>query len=66
MILLNNTIILLSAVIFLIIILLLVVILLYAKSKLIPSGNAKININDEKEFEVSLGNNLLNTLAEKK
>ena len=66
MILLNNTIILLSAVIFLIIILLLVVILLYAKLKLIPSGNAKIKINEEKEFEVSLGNNLLNTLAEKK
>jgi len=66
MILLNNTIIFLSTVIFLIIILLLVVILLYAKTKLVPSGEAKVIINEEKELKVPLGSTLLTTLAEQK
>lgn len=37
-----------SVVVFLIIILILVVVILVAKSKLLPSGNVKIVINDEK------------------
>ncbi len=51
-----------SIVVFLIIILLLVIVLLFAKSKLTPSGNVKIVVNDEKEFESSMGGTLLNTL----
>lgn len=51
-----------SVVVFLIITLLLVIVLLYAKSKLSPSGNAKIIVNDEKEIETPMGATLLNTL----
>ena len=51
-----------SAVVFLVITLILVIVLLIAKAKLIPSGNVKITINDEKELEVPMGGTLLNTL----
>ncbi len=51
-----------SIVTFLILILLLVVVLLVAKSKLTPSGNVKITVNDEKELAVPIGGTLLGTL----
>ena len=50
-----------SVIVFLLIILILVIVILVAKEKLIPSGNVKININDdpEKEIEVPQGATLL-------
>ncbi|MDD4778626.1 MAG: NADH:ubiquinone reductase (Na(+)-transporting) subunit F [Fermentimonas sp.] len=56
-----------SVIVFLLIILILVVVILVAKDKLIPSGNVKININDdpEKELEVAQGGTLLNSLQSK-
>jgi Na+-transporting NADH:ubiquinone oxidoreductase subunit F len=56
-----------SVIVFLLIILILVVVILVAKQKLIPSGNVKININDdpEKELEVAQGGTLLNSLQSK-
>ena len=66
MILLNSSftsIILLSVTAFFIVITLLVVTLLYAKSKLVPKGSVKININDERELEVQPGSTLLTTLS---
>ncbi len=60
-----NTI-LISIVIFLILILLLVTVLLVAKAKLIPSGNANIKINDERDVEVPMGSTLLTTLGNQK
>ncbi len=51
-----------SVVVFLSITLLLVLILLVAKSKLLPSGNVKLNVNDEMNAEVAIGGTLLNTL----
>lgn len=62
----ENTIIIASTLVFLLIILILVAILLYAKSKLMPSGNVKIKINEEKEIETPAGLTLLTTLAEQK
>ncbi|MEN8122952.1 MAG: NADH:ubiquinone reductase (Na(+)-transporting) subunit F [Bacteroidota bacterium] len=62
----NTTVILTSVVIFLVIILLLVTILLYAKAKLLPSGEVKLTINDEKEMVVSPGNTLLSTFGNNK
>ena len=55
-----------SVVVFLIVILVLVVIILIAKSKLLPSGNVKIVLNDEKELDVPAGGTLLNTLQNNK
>ena len=55
-----------SVVVFLLIILLLVIVILVAKSKLLPSGNVKIIINDEKELDVPAGGTLLNTLQQEK
>ena len=55
-----------SVVVFLIIILVLVVIILVAKSKLLPSGNVKIVINNDKELDTSAGGTLLSTLQNKK
>ena len=51
---------------FTLIVLALVVIILFAKSKLVASGKAKIVINDDPEhtYEVPLGGKLLNTLAD--
>jgi Na+-transporting NADH:ubiquinone oxidoreductase subunit F len=56
-----------SVIVFLLIILILVIVILVAKQKLIPSGNVKININDdpEKELEVAKGGTLLNSLQSK-
>lgn len=55
-----------SVVVFLIIILILVVIILVAKSKLLPSGNVKIVLNDDKELDVPAGGTLLDTLRNEK
>lgn len=46
------------------IVLILVSIILFAKNKLVPSGNVKISINGEKEIEVPAGGKLLGVLAE--
>jgi Na+-transporting NADH:ubiquinone oxidoreductase subunit F len=62
----NTTVILISIAIFLIVILLLVSILLYAKAKLLPSGEVTININGEKDLVVSPGSTLLTTLGNSK
>lgn len=51
-----------GAVVFLLVTLILVGALLYAKAKLIPSGNVKVVVNGEKEFEVPIGGTVLNTL----
>ncbi len=48
------------------VILALVLIILAAKSKLVASGPVKININGEKEIEVSAGGKLLSVLADEK
>ena len=56
-----------SIAIFLLVLLLLVSILLYAKKKLMPSGEVTININDgEKDLVVEPGSTLLSTLSENK
>jgi len=55
-----------SVIVFLVLILLLVVILLSAKAKLSPSGPVTINVNHEKDMEVSSGSTLLNTLSDNK
>ena len=50
---------------FLIVTLILVALLLYAKAKLMPSGEVKIDINDgQKELTVSPGGSLLSTLGD--
>lgn len=54
--------ILVSVAVFFILTMVLVATLLYAKAKLIPSGNVKLVVNGEKEFEVPQGGTLLNTL----
>ena len=46
------------------IVLALVTIILFAKSKLVATGNVKITINGEKEIEVPAGGKLLGVLAE--
>lgn len=51
-----------SVVVFLLIILILVVIILIAKAKLMPSGNVKITVNNDKELNSPMGGTLLNTL----
>ena len=51
-----------SVVVFLLIILILVIIILVAKAKLMPSGNVKITVNEEKNLDVPMGSTLLNTL----
>ena len=58
--------ILLSIAVFLGIILLLVVLLLWVRNKLMPKGEAKITINDDKMLTVPTGNTLISTLAEQK
>jgi Na+-transporting NADH:ubiquinone oxidoreductase subunit F len=54
-----------SIVVFLILILLFVGILILAKNKLTPSGNVKIIVNEEKEFQSPRGGNVLSTLQSK-
>ncbi|MFT5573954.1 MAG: Na+-transporting NADH:ubiquinone oxidoreductase subunit F [Cryomorphaceae bacterium] len=49
---------------FTVIVLTLVAIILFAKSKLVESGNVKITINGEKTIEVPAGGKLLGVLAE--
>ncbi|MCL2097544.1 MAG: NADH:ubiquinone reductase (Na(+)-transporting) subunit F [Bacteroidales bacterium] len=53
-------------VIFLTTTLILVGLLLYAKAKLTPQGKIKIDINGERELEVSPGSSLLSALSENK
>ncbi|HIU39009.1 MAG TPA: 2Fe-2S iron-sulfur cluster binding domain-containing protein, partial [Candidatus Limisoma intestinavium] len=45
---------------------LLVAILLLAKKYLVPTGNVKIKINDDKVVEVPTGGTLLSTLSDQK
>ncbi len=63
----DSTVIVSSVVIFLLVILLLVSILLYAKKKLMPSGEVTININNgERELVVEPGQTLLSALGSNK
>jgi len=55
-----------SSVIFLIVTLILVGMLLFARAKLMPTGNVKLIINEESELEVETGSTLLTTLSEQK
>ena len=52
-----------SILVFLLVILLLVLILLYARKKLIPQGDVKLEVND-REMIVSPGNNVMATLSD--
>ena len=56
----------LSIIVFLGIVLLLVALLLWVRNKLMPKGEVKITINDDREVTVPVGNTLINTLAEQK
>ena len=51
-----------GAVVFLVITLILVGALLFAKAKLIPSGNVRMVVNGEKEYDVPIGVTVFNTL----
>ena len=51
-----------AIIIFLIVILVLVALLLFAKAKLVPSGNVKVTINGEKELETPIGDTVLAAL----
>ncbi len=51
-----------SVAVFLVITLVLVITLLVAKSKLVPSGSVKLNVNDELNADVAIGGTLLSTL----
>ncbi|MCB0285457.1 MAG: NADH:ubiquinone reductase (Na(+)-transporting) subunit F [Calditrichia bacterium] len=64
----GTNLILLGVVFFILIVLALVALILFAKSRLVTTGNAKILINDdpEKALEVPVGDKLLNALAAKK
>ncbi len=63
----TSTVIISGVIVFLSVILLLVIILIVAKSKLTPSGEVKIKINDdEKELVVNPGSSLLSTLGSNK
>ena len=53
-----------AAVIFLIVILILVAVLLITRAKLMPSGNVKVVVNGEKEFESPMGGTVLGALQE--
>ena len=48
------------------VVLALVMVILFAKSKLVSSGNVTININGEKDISVPAGGKLLNVLADNK
>ena len=56
--------ILISVAVFLVVILLLVAILLVAKRYLVSSGNVKVVINGDKEYEIPAGGSLLNAMGE--
>ena len=51
-----------SAVVFLLITMILVGALLFAKAKLVPSGNVKLEVNGKKEIETPIGGTLLGAL----
>ena len=51
-----------SAVVFLVITLILVCALLFAKAKLVPSGNVKLEVNSKKDIETPIGGTLLGAL----
>lgn len=51
-----------SVIAFLILTLLFVVAILYSKAKLLPSGNVKVLVNGEKEFESPVGTSILSAL----
>lgn len=55
-----------SIIAFLLIIVALVAILLYAKAKLLPSGEVKLTINDETEMTVEPGSTILSALSSNK
>lgn len=55
-----------SVIVFLVLILVLVAVLLGAKARLVPSGPVNININNERDLEVSSGSTLLSTLGAEK
>ncbi|MEQ8909469.1 MAG: NADH:ubiquinone reductase (Na(+)-transporting) subunit F [Vicingaceae bacterium] len=55
-----------AVIVVLIVVLLLVSLLLWAKAKLTSSGPVTLNINGEKQVEVSAGNTLLSTLGDQK
>lgn len=60
----DYTVITLAAVVFFVVLLSLVAILLYAKKRLVPSGNVTVDINEgRKQLEVSTGGSLLSTLS---
>jgi Na+-transporting NADH:ubiquinone oxidoreductase subunit F len=52
-----------SVIVFLAVIITLVMVLLYARKKLTPQGDVKININEEKDLIVEPGSTLLSTLS---
>jgi len=56
----------LGVIMFTLIVLVLVLIILFAKSKLVPQGTVKININDDedKSVKANMGGKLLNVLAD--
>jgi len=58
----------LGVIMFTLIVLILVLVILFAKSKLVPSGNVTISINDnpKNSLEVPIGGKLLNALADNK
>ncbi len=51
-----------GTVVFLVVTMILVGALLYAKAKLVPSGNVKLTVNGEKEIDVPIGGTLLGSL----
>lgn len=55
-----------SIIVFLLVTVLLVAILLYAKLKLLPGGEVKITINDDKELTVEPGSSILSALSSNK
>ncbi len=62
----STTVITTGIIVFLGMILLLVSILLFAKAKLMPSGEVKLQINDEEAMNVAPGSSLLSTLGNNK
>ena len=61
-----TTVMIISIVAFLVTILALVAILLFAKAKLMPSGEVKLTVNDEKEFVTEPGSTILTVLSNNK
>ena len=60
----DTTTIIFAIIIFLIVILALVALLLFAKAKLVPSGNVKVVINGEKNTETAIGTTVLAALQD--